>query len=134
MLTKMKLALGLTTLLAVGATSLAVANTGSPSADNATQTERGEKRAEWKQKMLEKYDVNHNGKLDPEERKQMLDDRADRWFDKLDVNKDGVVSKDEFRTGVEKMGMRMAKKLGRRHHARGQGGGRQGGAPVGGNQ
>jgi hypothetical protein len=68
--------------------------------------------------MLAKYDLNHNGKLDPEERKLMIDDRAEKRFEKLDTNGDGVISKEEFKAGAEKMAGRMHKRFGHRHGMR----------------
>ena len=123
MLTKLKLALALTTVLAAGAAGLAVANTAPTTTDSAAApTSQSVDRAEWKakraerhEKMLAKYDLNHNGKLDPSERKLMIDDRAEKRFEKLDTNGDGVISKDEFKAGAEKMGQRMHKRFARRH-------------------
>ncbi len=43
----------------------------------AAKAEREKKKAEMEAKMLEKYDVNKNGKLDPDEREKMVADRKD---------------------------------------------------------
>src|SRR5512142_2916470 len=46
--------------------------------------------------MLAKYDTNKDGKVDEQERKVMRDEIATERFQKLDTNKDGVLSLDEF--------------------------------------
>ena len=151
MFTKLKLALGLTGLLAAGSAGLALANGG------------GEGGGFDKQKMLEKYDTNKDGKLDATEKAQMRADfsakraakKAERIakfdkngdgkldeseraamkatfaaerFAKLDANKDGVISLDEFKAA------RQGKHGGMHRHHRGHGGmkkGGQGGAGPG---
>jgi hypothetical protein len=137
MLTKLKLALALTATLAAGAAGFAAANTGTAAADDAgvgwkqkllekydtngngqlDPSERAQMRADMKakrqerrQEMLAKYDLNKDGKLEPDERRLMLEDRAAKRFDKLDVNGDGVLTKQEFTAGFVKAGMR------HRHH------------------
>jgi EF-hand domain pair len=109
MLTKLKLALVASAALVAGATTFAVADAGgSGNADIAA------KRGEWKQKMLEKYDINNDGKLDPSERAAMRHDRMVESFKKLDTNGDGVVSFSEFEAGAKLgMGRGMHRKM---HH------------------
>ena len=48
-----------------------------------------------------KLDVNHDGKLDAGDRAA----RMGEMFDKIDANKDGTISRDEFVAAHEKMGM-----------------------------
>jgi hypothetical protein len=100
MLTKLKLAIAASAALVAGATTFAVADAGSGSGN----ANFAAKRAEWKQKMLEKYDLNNDGKLDAQERAAMRHDRMVESFKKLDTNGDGVVSFSEFEAGA-KLGM-----------------------------
>jgi Ca2+-binding EF-hand superfamily protein len=51
--------------------------------------------------MLEKYDINGDGKLDKQERTSMRHDRMVQSFKKLDANGDGVVSFAEFEQGAK---------------------------------
>jgi hypothetical protein len=97
MLTKIKLALALSATLVAGATTFALAdaNGGGRGGDFSA------KRAEMKQKMLEKYDINNDGKLDKAERTAMRHDRMVESFKKLDANGDGVVSFAEFEKGAQ---------------------------------
>jgi hypothetical protein len=137
MFTKLKLALALTATLAAGAAGFAAANTGAPAdatGANVTQVDpaqRAQMRAEWKakrearrEKMLAKYDLNKDGKLEPNERKLMLEDRAEKRFDKLDVNHTGTITKQQFVDGFVKTGMR------HRHHRGFRKGGRRGQGQV----
>ena len=64
----------------------------------------GPDRAERKAKMLEKFDANKNGVLDPAEKQAMFDERASKMFEKLDTNKDGALSLAEFKAGKKMMG------------------------------
>ena len=85
------------------------------------------KRAEKKKEILAKYDLNHDGVLEPNERKLMIDDRAAKQFEKMDVNKDGVVSLAEFQAFREahpRMGRWGKGKF--RGHGRFERGGQQG--------
>lgn len=135
MFTKLKLALALSATLAAGAAGFAAANTGTAAAGDASganvtqvdSAQRQQMRAEWKakrearrEKMLAKYDLNKDGRLEPSERKLMLEDRAAKRFDKLDVNHTGTITKQEFVNGFVKTGMR------HRHHHGFRKGGRRG--------
>ena len=102
MLTKMKLALAIAAPLVAGAATYAAADSGSASAP-AAQTSK------WQahhQAMLDKYDTNHDGKLDANERAVMRDDKLTARFQKLDSNHDGMITLDEFKANA---------KLGHRH-------------------
>jgi hypothetical protein len=146
MLTKMKLALALAVPLAAGATTYAVAQGTSASADKRAaliqkydqngdgkldDTERAQmkaaftaKRAARHQAALAKYDTNRDGKLEPNERIAMRDDKLTTRFERMDKNGDGALSLDEFKAGA---------KLGHRHgrHGRGHLRGAAAGAPGG---
>lgn len=63
-------------------------------------------------KRMAKFDVNHDGKLDPAERAAM----AKAKFDRLDKNKDGVLSLEEAQPMLE----RSHKKRGDRRGHRGR--------------
>src|SRR5580704_4949416 len=130
MLTKLKLALALTATLAAGAAGFAAANS-APTTDGSAVTtsaqpdaaQRAAMRAEMKakrqahyEKMLAKYDLNKDGKLEPNERKAMIDDRAAKRFDKLDVDGKGVITKAQFVAGFERMQMRRHQGFRHRHH------------------
>ena len=67
---------------------------------------QGKGKDERKAKMLEKFDANKNGVLDPAEKQAMFDERAEKMFAKLDTNKDGKLSLDEFKAGKQMMGRR----------------------------
>ncbi len=89
---------------------IAAAQGGTPSPDRKAEFQ--EKRAE----MIKRFDLDGNGKLDENEKAAMKAQRVEMRFDKLDVNKDGVLSKQEF----------AAQKQGRfghhhRHHKGGEG-------------
>lgn len=103
MFTKLKLSVLTATVL--GTAGLAAAQ--APAPDRAT------KRAERKAKLLEKFDTNRNGALDPAEKEAMHEQRARKMFSKLDANGDGKLSFDEFKAA--KHG-----KLGRHHGRRGK--------------
>ena len=81
---------------------------------------RGLDKAQRKAKMLDKFDANKNGALDPAEKDAMFDARATKKFEKLDANKDGVLTLDEFKAGKKKMGRQGRGKLR---------GGKRGGGP-----
>jgi len=57
-----------------------------------------------KAKLLEKFDANNNGVLDPSEKQAMFDARAAKRFAKLDTNNDGALSLDEFKAGKQMKG------------------------------
>lgn len=74
-------------------------------------------RAERKAKMLEKFDTNRNGTLDPAEKDAMREGFARKRFAELDVNNDGKLTYEEFKAGKHgKFG---------KHGRRGKGGTRQ---------
>ena len=81
------------------------------------------KHAEMRQKILERFDTNRDGKLDESERKIMLDVKASELFKKLDTDGNGQLSLAEFKQG----GARFMKH--HRHARRGAGQGRRGGTP-----
>jgi Spy/CpxP family protein refolding chaperone len=121
MLTKLKLALAFATLLGAGATGLAVANTGAP-ADSAEQTVAQPTGGGWKQKMLEKYDLNKDGKLDDAERAKMRADRqaerAERrkeMLEKYDTNKDGKLEPNERKAMIDDRADKRFEKLDTNH-------------------
>jgi Ca2+-binding EF-hand superfamily protein len=74
------------------------------------------KREARKQEMLAKYDTNKDGKLDETERAAMKDARATERFQKMDLNKDGVISLDEFKQAAGKFGPHARGRFGRHHH------------------
>lgn len=84
----------------------------------------GPDREERKAKMLEKFDANKNGVLDPAEKQAMFDERATKMFEKLDANKDGQISLAEFKAGKKQMG-----RGGRGFRGKFRGGPRGGGGP-----
>ena len=53
--------------------------------------------AERKAKLLEKFDLNKNGALDPAEKEAMHEQRARTMFSKLDANGDGKLTFEEFK-------------------------------------
>jgi hypothetical protein len=99
MLTKVKVALALCGSLLVGGVGLAAAQGSKADADPVKAQAWKEKRAEMKQKMLEKYDTNKDGKLDQAERAIMINERAEIQFKKLDKDGDGKLSLEEFKLG-----------------------------------
>lgn len=96
-------------------TALVLGTVGLAAAQSAPAQDRGAMRAERKAKVLEKFDANRNGTLDPAEKEAMHDAFAKQRFAKLDTNGDGQLSYDEFKAG---------KHGGFRHH------GRRGKGPV----
>ncbi len=139
MLTKLKLILGLTTLLAAGTAGVALANGGGGGhGDKQKMLEKYDtnkdgklddaeksvmkadlkaKRAAKKAERVAKFDKNGDGKLDETERAAMKATFAAEEFAKLDTNKDGVLSLAEFKAG--KLG-------GERHGRHGHKGGHRG--------
>lgn len=95
MLTKLKVALITGAVVVAGAVGVAAAQ---------GKGDRGADHAERKARLLEKFDANQNGVLDPAEKQAMFDERAAKMFEKLDTNKDGALSLDEFKAGKQKMG------------------------------
>jgi len=73
------------------------------------------RRAARRQAMLDRYDTDKDGKLEPAERVVMRDELAAKAFARLDKNGDGKLSLDEF-------------KAGRMHHRKGMHRGNRGGA------
>jgi hypothetical protein len=114
MITKMKLALAATAALALGAIGVA----GAQGRDDV-HGDFAAKRAEMKQKMLEKFDTNRDGKLDDGERIVMRDTMAVERFQKLDTDGNGSLSLQEFKA-ARAFGKHHRGKFG--HGRRGMGG------------
>ena len=131
MMTKMKLALALCGSLVAGIGGIAAAQAPQGQGPRAQILQkydtngdgkldpqeraamRADLKAKWQAKkaeMLAKYDTNRDGKLEPEERKVMIDDRATAQFQKIDANKDGVITLDEFKSFKESHPMRHARR------------------------
>ncbi len=70
--------------------------------------------------LLAKYDADGNGELSGAERQVMHNDRVAKRFESLDTNNDGVLSFDEFKAGKQHMGRRGRGK-GKRHMRGGKG-------------
>ena len=85
---KWKLVLATSALLVGGAAGFAGAN------DGKTQ-DRQDRHA----KVLEKFDANKDGKLEPAERAVMRDELAAKAFSRMDKDGDGKLSLDEFKAG-----------------------------------
>ncbi len=115
MLTKMKIALALCGSLLVGGVGIAAAQGVNNTPD--AQAKHQAKRSEMKEKMLAKYDINKDGKLDKAERAAMKNERAEEAFKKADTNGDGKLSIEEFKTLRQHQG----RHGGFRHHHKGQG-------------
>ena len=130
MLTKMKIALAVCGSLIAGGVGLSAAqgfgggNGGPPQAvlqkydtnhDGVLEpNERAAMRADRKARRLAEFDTNHDGKLEPNERAAMREARAEKMFKRLDVNGDGMLSFQEFQQA------RMFKPH-RRHRGQGMG-------------
>jgi beta-N-acetylglucosaminidase len=117
MLTKMKIALVMCASLAgigiAAASPLTGQTQGAPSADVAAKWQA--KRAEKKAEMLAKFDTNKDGKLDEQERAVMRDQKSTERFQKMDLDKNGSISIDEFKQFSAKKGGHHARG-GKRHH------------------
>lgn len=107
MLTKMKLALAFCGSLLVGGVGVAAAQ-GAP--DQA-------KHEAMKAKMLARYDINRDGKLDETERAAMKNERGEVAFRKADANGDGMLSIEEFKALRQHRGRHGGF---RHHHRQGQ--------------
>ena len=95
MLTKMKLALVLCGTLISGVAAAQPAG----KEINAKRIELKQKHAEMHKQQLQKFDLDHNGTLDANERTAMHDQRVEKLFAKLDTNKDGSISLTELKAG-----------------------------------
>ncbi|CAN5427442.1 hypothetical protein BH11MYX1_BH11MYX1_41510 [soil metagenome] len=113
MFTKIKIALSVCGSLLVGGAGIAAAQSASPD----THADHQAKREEMKEKMLAKYDINKDGKLDKAERAAMKNERAEEAFKKADSNGDGKLSIEEFKTLRQHQG----RHGGFRHHHKGMG-------------
>jgi hypothetical protein len=91
------------TALVLGSVGLAAAQ---PSSSKSDVVQAREAR---KAQILEKFDANRNGVLDPAEKEAIHETFAKKAFTKLDTNGDGQLSFDEFKA---------AKRGGFRHHGR----------------
>ncbi|MFI5336469.1 MAG: hypothetical protein ACHQ5A_06775 [Opitutales bacterium] len=97
------LVLGLVALALLILPARAVETTPAPDAPATAPTDKEQakaaRKAEHERKMLEKYDANHNGKLDPEEKAQMEADRKaehdKRVLAKYDANHNGTLDPEE---------------------------------------
>ena len=103
----MKLAVLFTALVSFA--GLAAAEPGPADPYGAPNPARAERRAERRQMMLQRFDVNHDGRLEPRERRiarrELRHERKLRkLIKKYDLNHDGVVDQGE-------MPPRMARKL-----------------------
>lgn len=120
MMKKMKLALALSGSLVAGVAGVAMAHPGGGDRGAVIQKydtnndgklddqERAAMRSDFKAQreakkaeMLAKYDTNKDGKLDDNERKVMRDDFAVKRFNELDTDKNGSISLDELKKGME---------------------------------
>lgn len=119
MLTKMKIAIVLVGSLLCGVAAAQPAPNTDRKAD--IQAKRQAKRQAKKAAMLQKFDTNKNGALDPAERTAMHETRVLTRFKKLDTDGNGVLSLAEFKAGkAGKMGKR-GKGHARRHMNRQRG-------------
>jgi hypothetical protein len=70
--------------------------------------------------MLAKYDTNKDGKLDEKERAVMRDEMLTARFEKMDLNKDGQISLEEFKKfSAEKAAKHQGRGGGFHRHHRG---------------
>ena len=95
MLTKLKVALITGAVVVAGVVGVAAAQ-----GSGGGKLDRGARKA----RMLEKFDANKDGALDPAEKQAMFDARAAKMFEKLDANKDGALTLDEFKAGKKAFG------------------------------
>lgn len=112
MMTKVKVALALCGSLLVGGLGLAAAQPAPDQQDQTAQKQEWKaKREAKKQEMLQKFDINKDGKLDRAERAAMKNELAEAAFKKADTNGDGQLSLDEFKQLRQHQG-----RFGRHHH------------------
>lgn len=118
---RFKLVLATAAVLVGGTVGFAAANgqTGGHRGDPAARAAWKQKHQERKAEMLQKFDANKNGVLDPAEKQVMHDERVTKIFTKLDTNKDGSVSLAEMKAG--KLG-----RMGRHGHGKHRGMGKPG--------
>jgi hypothetical protein len=98
----------------------------SATASHAEEAERGG-RGHGRAKLLEKFDTNGDGKLDPTERKEVRDTMKSKVVGRFDSDQDGALSADEkgqAKAAWAKMkdnhpGLRRA--MAARHHGKGRG-------------
>ena len=88
------------------ATSFAFAQTPAEPA-KTEKTDKGEKRAAHMQERLKAADKNGDGKISREEAAASLPKLAKR-FDKIDVNKDGFITKEEMKAWHDQHAARKA--------------------------
>lgn len=100
----------------VAVPSLAIAGTGKNADDKAA---RKAARQAHHAEMLEKFDVNDDGKLDVGERATKRDTLANQLFDRLDSNGDGEISRAEFKAGRELRHDKRVKNGKQRKHGKG---------------
>ncbi len=117
MMTKMKIAIVMAGSLLCGVAAAQGPAQGTDKADRKAMHQA--KRAE----MLQKFDINKDGKLDDAERTAAHETRVLERFKKLDTDGNGVLSLTEFKSGKHgKMGGKRHARGGRGMH-RGMGGG-----------
>lgn len=124
MLTKIKIALALCGSLLVGGAGMAAAQ-GVIGPSPAARAQRQAKREAIREKMLARYDLDKDGRLDKAERAAMRNERAEKAFTKADTDHDGRLTLAEFKTLRQHQG----RHRGVRHH---QGQGKRGRGPGGG--
>ena len=106
--TNWKLAFLMTSVIAGGGVAAAQDATqggsiqGAPAQGAETQGNASEcpMHAHMKEEMLQKFDANHDGKLDDQERATMVQQMTDEAFKRLDTNGDGQISEQEFKAGA----------------------------------